>query len=243
MKKSSGSAFTLIELLVVIAIIAILASMLLPALSKAKEAAKISQCKSNEHQLGLATLMYAGDNREYLPNLESKGRWFWDMDSIVATNLLQFVGKNPAIFYCPNEFYLYDNGNSPAGAWLNFQPNYVVTGYIWLYPNNPVMANNPVIGETNMVVKITDRRGNLSSTTTEMILDPVIFTQTITGGKRYVNIPASSVGPLNVVRSAHLNRDQPAGANICFLDNHIEWRAPARMTNIVNTSGIPSFQF
>lgn len=121
LKTGANRGFTLIELLVVIAIIAILAAMLLPALSRAKTKAQGIYCLNNHKHLVLAWKMYVDDNRDVLPFTKGNGNydpyawcngWLdntgtadnWDINHDLTQSILwPYCGKNAGIFKCPSD--------------------------------------------------------------------------------------------------------------------------------------------
>src|SRR5258708_14733102 len=118
MSAPRPGAFTLIELLVVIAIIAILAAMLLPSLSRAKLKAQGAQGANNLRQLELGWLMYAHDNRDYLPgdkwsdeasHVQNAGNWI--------TGWLTPQGSPPDNTDNTNTVFLLDSAYSQIGPY------------------------------------------------------------------------------------------------------------------------------
>jgi len=130
-----SGGFTLIELLVVIAIIALLAALLLPALSRGKGSAKATQCRSQMRQIGLATRLYADDHEDLFPRSQhsanANNMYPWeraiapylggkDISGTTLTNLLR------GLYHCPEDL----RSGLPLGYGINVYfelegPNYL----------------------------------------------------------------------------------------------------------------------
>ena len=245
----NSKGFTLIELLVVIAIIAILAAMLLPALAHAKDKAKLTQCLSNMHEIGIALTIYSNDFQDKLPVFtpNSGAAWAWDIPNPVANTFLS-AGLTKKSLYDPGTEPKYTDrenyanpGTGPNSTLWNFSTGFHIVGYAFaINEKNPANGQNlGFLSPTNQNTTLQAERITMGN---QSILMPaaervLVACVTISAGATqpgYLN-PQNNYN--NIIGgfylhhlSAHLKGALPIGGHILYKDGHVDWRKFPVMT-------------
>jgi prepilin-type N-terminal cleavage/methylation domain-containing protein/prepilin-type processing-associated H-X9-DG protein len=244
-KKMKRNAFTLVELLVVIAIIALLLSVLMPALRLARDQAMIAVCSNNIKQQLIGFMCYAGENNNKVFGdtgwLDGTDRWkYRPIMKCMSLNTEGSIIENwnsapitqqdipaPDVFFCPSNrsrsgerrqfWWDFDIGSGGRAPWR-------IIAYLWILENDPGVAPKPkILGDDNK--KWVTRLDVKNSANVELVTD-IGYSDRATGQFDVILAGGSGGGgPGMAETSSHVKKSRELfGMNIGFCDGHVEFR-------------------
>jgi len=222
MKKGHG--FTLIELLVVIAIIAILAAILFPVFSTAREKARQSSCSSNERQMGLALMQYTQDYDETYPcYYYNSGTSAWA--NFMPTALYPYT-KSTAIWACPSQP---DQKNWPAHASWAPSFGWTVPGtttpyYIVEYMTNDLIAVREDKSSFSPYIYLPVTLSSLDAPSAAIAIGELNYANT--SGAADLSYPAQHTSEWiagSTVATLRVSALHSGGMNVVYCDGHVKW--------------------